>query len=454
MTKIFVPVIINEKAELFELSVTERNDQRTKKAGILLKNEYFPLYVDAIKSNFTDLHHNVNFVSQTGASFDVFTSATYSARLGIYLALEQQINQRKFKEEWDGVVVTGNLNADNDLLEVSEIQEKYKALIDFISSNPGNFLFVYVNKNEINMHPHEKVSVLRITEDNSTEELMYDLFSYKISSFQESILRKVPEINHSHIFFPTVLFQKLKKIASDSSWPGCCILGENNTGKSNFCYNLNLYLLSTKKFDVPIWINLDNRLLSECRQKKMPLEIFLLSKITEYAQQNSRILLTIDIKNAIFDFEIYFSLLNLKKSFSNKIAIIINSVSQANSVLTDENNELKTYRIDSISETECEKIICNELKRIGKEEIVLSSDFEVFNKLIYEKYRNYPGLIYKITDLLTKESLTHVVKKILTCEIEEIEETYLKEVIVSHLSSFESKLLSQLVLDYTIHCTR
>ena len=39
MAKIFVPVIMNDKSELFELSVTERNDPRTKNYKLILNNE-------------------------------------------------------------------------------------------------------------------------------------------------------------------------------------------------------------------------------------------------------------------------------------------------------------------------------------------------------------------------------------------------------------------------------
>ena len=55
MSKIFVPIILNESAELFELSVTERNDSRTKSAKLLLKNEVSATYTDAIISKFDKL---------------------------------------------------------------------------------------------------------------------------------------------------------------------------------------------------------------------------------------------------------------------------------------------------------------------------------------------------------------------------------------------------------------
>ena len=79
MTKIFVPVIQNDKSELFELSVTERNDSRTQNYKLILNNEPHPSYVDVITSKYTDLSHNVNLINPS-MKFDIFTNATYSAR--------------------------------------------------------------------------------------------------------------------------------------------------------------------------------------------------------------------------------------------------------------------------------------------------------------------------------------------------------------------------------------
>ena len=57
MTKILVPIVKNEKAELFELSVSERNDNRTTKAKILLNNEPNSQFIKAIVNKFVRLCH-------------------------------------------------------------------------------------------------------------------------------------------------------------------------------------------------------------------------------------------------------------------------------------------------------------------------------------------------------------------------------------------------------------
>ena len=145
MAKIFVPVIMNDKSELFELSVTERNDPRTKNYKLILNNETHPSYVDVITSKYTDLSHNVNLINPS-MKFDIFTNATYSARLGIYLKKKKKINNRMFLKNWDALVITGNLNKENNNLEeISEIEKKYEAVLRYAKEFSNNCLFVYVS---------------------------------------------------------------------------------------------------------------------------------------------------------------------------------------------------------------------------------------------------------------------------------------------------------------------
>ena len=131
MTKILIPAVLlaDNSSELFEITVRSRSDERSKKARLLLKDSAYPAYTDVIKSKFIKLSHNINFsnVSQNkDVIFNIFTEQTFSARLGIYVSLEQFIFDRKFRNDWDAVIITGNLNLENiNLREIDKVKEKY-----------------------------------------------------------------------------------------------------------------------------------------------------------------------------------------------------------------------------------------------------------------------------------------------------------------------------------------
>ena len=168
MTKILVPVVKNEKAELFELSISERNDFRTNKAKLLLNNEPNSQYIKAIANKFERLSHNINFKNPTSIIEGGFTSAMNSARLGIYLSLEQQINKRIFKNNWDAIIVTGNLSEETDNLEeISYVKTKYQALIDFAGDNSGAYLYIYVSNDEVQLNQNQNIKVVRYSTDYS-----------------------------------------------------------------------------------------------------------------------------------------------------------------------------------------------------------------------------------------------------------------------------------------------
>ena len=211
MTKILVPVVRNEKAELFELSVAERNDVRTNKAKLLLNNDPNSQYIKAIANKFERLSHNINFKNPTVTIEGGFTSAMNSARLGIYLSLEQQINKRSFKNNWDAVVVTGNLSEETDNLEeISFVQTKYQALTDFALDNSGTYLFIYVSNEEIKLEKNQNIKVARYSTDYSLNLLKSEIFEPIFDDTQQELLKKTASLTVSG-FYETEIYLSLKK---------------------------------------------------------------------------------------------------------------------------------------------------------------------------------------------------------------------------------------------------
>ena len=256
MTKILVPVVRNEKAELFELSVAERNDVRTNKAKLLLNNDPNSQYIKAIANKFERLSHNINFKNPTTIIEGGFTSAMNSARLGIYLSLEQQINKRSFKNNWDAVVVTGNLSEETDNLEeISFVQTKYQALTDFALDNSGTYLFIYVSNEEIKLEKNQNIKVVRYSTDYSLNLLKSEIFEPIFDDTQQELLKKTASLTVSG-FYETEIYLSLKK--EIKNYNGYLIEGRSNSGKSILASALAKYSMEIGFCYAPVWITINN----------------------------------------------------------------------------------------------------------------------------------------------------------------------------------------------------
>ena len=256
MTKILVPIVKNEKAELFELSVSERNDNRTTKAKILLNNEPNSQFIKAIVNKFVRLCHNINFKNPITTIEGGFTSAMNSARLGIYLSLEQKINKRSFKNNWDAVVVTGNLSEETDNLEeISYVKTKYQALTDFASDNLGSYLFLYVSNEEVKLEQNQNIKVARYSTDYSLNLLKSELFEPIFDETQRELLNKTASLTVSG-FYETETYLSLKK--EIKNYNGYLIEGRSNSGKSILASALAKYSMEIGFCYAPLWITINN----------------------------------------------------------------------------------------------------------------------------------------------------------------------------------------------------
>lgn len=256
MTKILVPVVKNEKAELFELSISERNDFRTNKAKLLLNNEPNSQYIKAIANKFERLSHNINFKNPTSIIEGGFTSAMNSARLGIYLSLEQQINKRIFKNNWDAIIVTGNLSEETDNLEeISYVKTKYQALIDFAGDNSGAYLYIYVSNDEVQLNQNQNIKVVRYSTDYSLNLLKSEIFEPLFDDTQHELLKKTASLTVSG-FYETETYLSLKK--EIKNYNGYLIEGRSNSGKSILASALAKYSMEIGFCYAPVWITINN----------------------------------------------------------------------------------------------------------------------------------------------------------------------------------------------------
>lgn len=454
MTKIFVPVIMNDKSELFELSVTERNDSRTKNYKLILNNEPHPSYVDVITSKFTDLSHNVNLTNPS-MEFDVFTNATYSARLGIYLALQQKINSRMFLKNWDALVITGNLNKENDNLEeISEIEKKYEAVLRYAKEFSNNCLFVYVSNKEIKLEENPNIEIVRFSTSQTIKMLEAELFEPIFDEEQQRTLNQIYEIDQTHPYFPPQEFYELIKEALETNWKGCCICGDSNSGKSVFAFNLCKYLMSINKIYKPLWITLENTEFVLYKHKnENPLflyftkyfgaEEFSFEKVKNFLLESNYILI-IDTKNLVFDSTLNSMLMEFFKKIEIKVPIIVTAIKQTDDL---ENSYLKQYSISNLDKTYCDKIFEFALEEMNINVSKDDENYDLLKELIYSNCCNTPGNVYILARVLRIETIQSLVRRLEMHNVAEIESEYISK-IVNDLPEEEKFMLWNLVWEY------
>lgn len=454
MSKIFVPVIQNDNAELFELSVTERNDPRTKNYKLILNNELHPSYVDVITSKYTDLSHNVNLINPS-MKFDVFTNATYSARLGIYLALQQKINNRMFLKNWDALVITGNLNKENDNLEeISEIEKKYEAVLRYAKEFSNNCLFVYVSNKDIKLEENPNIEIVRFSTSQTIKMLEAELFEPIFDEEQRRTLNAIFEIDQTHPYFPPQEFYELKQEALDTNWKGCCICGDSNSGKSVFAFHLCKYLMSVNKIYKPLWITLENTEFVLYKHKnENPLflyfakyfgdEEFSFEKVKNFLLENNYILI-IDTKNLVFDSTLNSMLMEFFKKIEIKVPIIVTAIKQTDDL---ENSYLKQYSISNLDKTYCDKIFEFALEEMNINVSKDDENYDLLKELIYSNCCNTLGNVYILARVLRIETIQSLVRRLEMHNVAEIESEYINKV-VNDLPEEEKFMLWDLVWEY------
>ena len=169
---------------------------------------------------------------------------------------KQKINKRSFKNNWDAVVVTGNLSEETDNLEeISFVQTKYQALTDFALDNSGTYLFIYVSNEEIKLEKNQNIKVVRYSTDYSLNLLKSEIFEPIFDDTQQELLKKTASLTVSG-FYETEIYLSLKK--EIKNYNGYLIEGRSNSGKSILASALAKYSMEIGFCYAPVWITINN----------------------------------------------------------------------------------------------------------------------------------------------------------------------------------------------------
>lgn len=174
-TKIYVPAIIQEENKLFEVNVLENSHGEN---SLLIEGKKEPRYERLFKKKIPEINCEIGLMPTDGETvFNDFSNSTYSITLGTLIAAKVFTYKMKFKNEYKGIVITGNLAEDNEYLcVVDDIKEKYEAAKSIVENQTDKVLFLYVSDEEEDLGKDNNIKVVRFTSYDRLEDLISYLF--------------------------------------------------------------------------------------------------------------------------------------------------------------------------------------------------------------------------------------------------------------------------------------
>ena len=212
---------------------------------------------------------------------DELTNRTTSVFLGIFLKAAEQIWRYKFKDEWEIICVTGDLDYDGEQLKlfaVEEIIEKYEGEFLRLAKEKENrekkYLFLYISdkikKAELEKEKPDNVTIMRYSSDKDISDIIknvfepvtskYDFISKDFEPEQRRLINHMESKNERNFgYLRGMDFDKdfIQKMLYESGWRGFFICGEKGCGKSATAMEIANILTWVNKIYSPIWINFD-----------------------------------------------------------------------------------------------------------------------------------------------------------------------------------------------------
>ena len=194
---------------------------------------------------------------------------TTSVFLGVFFKAANEILNRKFKRLWDFIIVTGDINPYDGIIEpkaVKSIKKKFKGVKDLVSKYPAKkYLFLYVHESgtvpiEPGWHDNDSIEVKAFSSRDSLITILAFVFEPVFDTEQQRLLEKA-DSNATWEYVSTPAFEDMQKEAGRENWKGYFIYGEGESGKSALALALAKYLMETECIYAPIWVSLRNQAL-------------------------------------------------------------------------------------------------------------------------------------------------------------------------------------------------
>jgi ankyrin repeat protein len=273
MARLYVPIIVNEQLEeshcnLF--SVVSHKHEITN---------YYDSDFNGWSYTYLDKKLKLSFPAET-FSFDIyecdkdpefgvfenFSENTASISLGLFCSAYAVINNRKYKENYDSITITGDFQIYDGIIQLSDVifvKEKFDAAKKYANNHADkNHLFLYISSKEIvpeGLHD-DNLLVVRYDSTFPIECVFAEIFegAYTEEQEKELIRFRIKEIENE--FFQTKGAISWKKQILNPNINGLVIKGSTNTGKTITTKFLCKWLIDTNCVDDFLWITVSNNL--------------------------------------------------------------------------------------------------------------------------------------------------------------------------------------------------
>lgn len=264
MSKICVPVIINNETHLFEVKCTD-NDGELMINGISPHNEdndpdskNISSLVEKIEKVFNkstqDIHAQINLINLKNPDISIqFDESTQSITLGIICVLEQFINKRIFKDNYDLYIISGDIKVENSILLKNITDMEKKSAINVDSST----MFFYVSNEEVKLKNTSKIRFFKYDDTEPLKTFFYDIFKENFSSNNSARLKA-----NTPFFITKQFIEVRKQLLNSDANHYYLFTGQSNSGKTIFVHSLVNYLISMDLVKDTIWISIDNQEIS------------------------------------------------------------------------------------------------------------------------------------------------------------------------------------------------
>ena len=384
---------------------------------------------------------------------------TTSVLLGFFLAAARAVENRRIKEEWNSITVTGDIGFDRtnghaSAKAVREIDKKFEAFLNHARTQSGKHLFVYVADNNLDDVLHKLVddglkAVVQVQYFPQGESSVFDIESFVfVPTIMQSFtsLRADPGFDNtqkkllnlagagktdSH---PVVSrhFVTIEQRMRNANWHGFVIHGPDDSGKTTLAKIIVSCLMSKHKVYAPLWITVDGGDTDFLNNK----ETVILKKMKEIARQ-------IGIPNDNDCLE------KLKEKFSGRKFVFILDAqvlddSDAKTVFASvktimrevftmepylvivsrlliPDTRLEELNPPEFNQDEIESLVFESVKNMPNAYRKISRTrenkkviYDIFLQSLYDNFMMFPGIIPIITRMLEKMSLETIIKVLQT----------------------------------------
>ncbi len=440
MENLFVPIIVNKsinitRSSLFCVKSKISNNRDISKfngwdhtnSENKAKKEFLRSLNDKLKSYFVSDAFSFDILetgkdSEHGA-FELFSESTASISLGVFCSAYAKIYKRNFKEKYNSITVTGDFSVQDGkvfLSEVTDIEEKYKAVQDYASKNADKkHLFIYVSSEEdISGGWHNNIFVMPLSQREKIECVFAEVF--EPSDIQNQCIQSLQQYKKEYI--ETTTFIKWKKEVVQSNCNGILLHGASNSGKTIAATNLCKYMIATATVEEISWITISDNVafwdklhkgfspnFSEIIKEEFPDQFNMLDTLL---RENKKCCLIVDnIEGDFTDRILSFIKDNYQTALDKKILkIVITAWKNAEDKNVLQDLQLQEKNCETLMvHTDLKYIVYNAFENKGIEPLALK-DFkenqnkllELFSEICFEGENLFPGEISKLIDSISE----------------------------------------------------